>query len=178
MALPRYIPHYTLEDYLKWEGSWELWSGVPVAMSPSADKRHQRLASALHFLLKSALKQSGCSKCEVYFELDWVASEENVFRPDLLIVCDDNPSRYLETTPVFIAEILSESTRQRDLVYKRECYLQLGVRYYLIVDPEKESLDLLSLEDGRYVEADSQTLALTEGCEIRVDFAEAFAELS
>ena len=147
-------------------------------MSPSADKRHQRLASALHFLLKSSLKQSGCSKCEVYFELDWVASEENVFRPDLLIVCDDNPSRYLETTPVFIAEILSESTRQRDLVYKRECYLQLGVRYYLIVDPEKESLDLLSLEDGRYVEADSQTLALTEGCEIRVDFAEAFAELS
>lgn len=175
MALPRYIPHYTVEDYSQWEGAWELWCGVPVAMSPSADKRHQKLASDLHFLLKSALKVGGCADCEVYFELDWIASEDTVFRPDLMVVCGDTPSRHLETPPILVAEILSPSTRQRDLVYKRESYLQLGVRYYLIVDPEHDRVELLSQDAGQYLPSSEQRLSLHGNCEIEVPWAGLFA---
>ncbi len=175
MALPRYIPHYTVEDYSLWEGRWELWSGIPVAMSPSADKRHQRIAGNLHFLVKSALESQSCDGCEVYFELDWVATPDTVFRPDLLVVCADKPSRYLETTPVFVVEILSPSTRQRDLVYKRESYAQLGVRYYAIIDPEQPSVELLVLEGQHYRPAEGQLISLGDGCEIRLDLRQALA---
>ena len=31
----KYRPHYTYEDYLLWEGRWELIEGMPYAMSPT-----------------------------------------------------------------------------------------------------------------------------------------------
>lgn len=37
----RYIPTYTVADYERWEGEWELWDGVPVAMSSAPIFRHQ-----------------------------------------------------------------------------------------------------------------------------------------
>lgn len=171
MALPRYVPSYTVDDYTQWEGRWELWSGIPVAMSPSADKRHQKLAGELHHLLKSALKRHGCLDCEVYFELDWRVCNDTVFRPDLLIVYGDTSSRYIEKTPVLVAEILSQSTRQRDLIYKRESYLQLGVLYYVIVDPERESVELLVHDRDCYVPRPDSVLDLHPGCSLQVNWA-------
>ena len=174
MALPRYIPHYTVDDHVQWEGDWELWSGVPVAMSPSADKQHQKLASDLHFLLKSALKTHGCDDCEVYFELDWVVADDTVFRPDILIVCGDSPSLHLRKTPVLVAEILSPSTRQRDLVYKRESYLQLGVRYYVLVDPQRRTTELLLNDTEQYQSTESSRLQLHPDCEVEICLKELF----
>jgi hypothetical protein len=29
------LPHYTYEDYCKWEGRWELINGIPHTMSPA-----------------------------------------------------------------------------------------------------------------------------------------------
>ena len=29
------LPHYTYEDYLCWEGRWELINGIPYAMTPA-----------------------------------------------------------------------------------------------------------------------------------------------
>ncbi len=164
MALPRYIPHYTVEDYRQWEGDWELWSGVPVAMSPSAKKAHQRLCAKLHLLLSSLLASNGCTGCEVLFELDWVVSNDTVFRPDLVIVCDDTPSDFLEKTPVLIAEILSDSTRQRDLLYKSESYYQLGVKYYLTVDPEAASFALWVNGDKGYEPVGGTWVDLHDDC--------------
>ena len=164
MALPRYIPHYTVEDYRQWEGDWELWSGVPIAMSPSAKKSHQRACARLHIALSGLLESQGCSDCEVFFELDWVVSRDTVFRPDLVIVCHDTPSDFLEKTPVFIAEILSHSTRQKDLVYKRESYAELGVKYYLTIDPDDDTYALLLNSGSGYQPSDEREIVLHDGC--------------
>ena len=169
MALPQYIPSYTVDDYRAWEGDWELWSGVPVSMSPSPSKRHQALCGELHFLLKSALKAQGCDSCQVFFELDWIVAEDTVFRPDLMVVCDDVPSHHLEKTPILVAEVLSPSTRQRDLVHKKECYQELEVLYYLVVDPQKEEHQLLVLQNGVYQKSDPSSLKVHENCEISID---------
>ena len=168
MALPRYVPHYTVEDYQQWQGDWELWSGVPIAMSPSAKKRHQKICGTLHFALKSALREQSCTDCEVYFELDWIVNSDTVFRPDLLVVCQDTPSDFVEKTPVLVVEILPDSTRQRDLLYKRESYQQLGVKYYLIIDPGNGSHHLLVLGQTGYQAAVEAQLHLHEGCTIEL----------
>ena len=35
------LPDYSYSDYVKWEGRWELISGIPYAMSPSPIFFHQ-----------------------------------------------------------------------------------------------------------------------------------------
>jgi hypothetical protein len=40
MALA-YQEFYTLDDYLQWEGNWELIEGMPYAMAPSPSVTHQ-----------------------------------------------------------------------------------------------------------------------------------------
>ena len=41
------LPHYTYEDWLHWEGRWELIEGHPIAMSPMPVPKHQKVAAAL-----------------------------------------------------------------------------------------------------------------------------------
>ena len=41
------LPHYTYEDYVHWEGRWELHEGHPIAMSPMPVPKHQWVAAAL-----------------------------------------------------------------------------------------------------------------------------------
>ena len=36
-----WLPHYSYNDYQKWEGDWELLHGLPYAMSPSPLRKHQ-----------------------------------------------------------------------------------------------------------------------------------------
>jgi hypothetical protein len=40
------IPNYTYNDYERWEGDWELIRGIPYAMSPFPDWKHQGFGSA------------------------------------------------------------------------------------------------------------------------------------
>jgi len=39
--------HYTYDDYKLWEGDWELFDGVAVAMSPAPMRKHQSVASSI-----------------------------------------------------------------------------------------------------------------------------------
>ena len=51
---------------------------------------------------------------------------------------------------VLAVEVLSPSTRRRDLVEKRAKYEAAGVPSYWVVDPEVPSVLALKLIDGRY----------------------------
>ncbi len=174
MVLTKYIPSYTVEDYRQWKGDWELWSGVPIAMTPSAKQPHQRITGNLYFQIRSALEQNGCENCEAFFELDWVVSKDTVFRPDLLVVCRHERSDYIDTTPTLVVEVLSESTRQRDLLFKRDHYEKLGVTYYLIVDPEKSDYQLLVNAEGGFKEAAQLCLELEQDCRVHLDASRIF----
>ncbi len=169
MALPRYIPHYKVEDYQLWEGAWELWSGVAVSMSPSAKRLHQEVCGELYLRLREALAKAGCQDCTALFELDWIVNEDTVLRPDLMVLCGGKRSDFVQEPPVFVIEVLSESTRKRDLVYKRELYEQLGVAYYLTVEPEDGSWRLLKNETSGYTKLDSTTLELSRDCRVTLD---------
>lgn len=176
MALSHYAPRYTVEEYALWEGEWELWSGAPVAMSPSPGMVHQILAGRLFQKMNQALQNAGCRDCRAILDVDWRVDESNVFRPDLLVVCRHPLEAYVSRTPVFVSEILSDSTRQRDLLYKRAIYEQLQVKYYLIIDPAGE-LTLLQREGERYRNHDSFKLTLDEECEIALDLSGLFEDL-
>lgn len=177
MALSNYVPRYTVEEHALWEGEWELWSGSPVAMSPSPGMVHQTLVYRLTRALDEGIKREQCSRCRVYFDLDWRISNDTVLRPDVSVICDGPTNlAYLSQTPGLVAEILSDSTRQRDLLYKRDMYEKLGVKFYLIVDPDGELL-LNKLSQGRYRSSSEWRLQLEDDCEIDLDLSAIFEDL-
>ena len=174
MAVPRYIPRYTVEDYQKWEGQWELWSGVPVAMSPSSSRRHQYIGGLIVSNLIAELRTKNCRDCQVLYETDWIVSADTIFRPDIQVVCGEDESLYVTSPPVLTVEILSPSTRSKDLMYKREAYETLGVRYYLVVDPEERTTQLLENSEHRYRESTTGVLELHPGCRIELQLRDLF----
>ena len=145
----KYLPHYTYEDYLHWEGQWELIDGIPYAMSPSPVPRHQWVASLLAAEFITALKKAGC-KCKVYQPLDYKLSDDTIFQPDLSIVCQPITKKYLDFPPAIVVEILSDATRLKDRNIKFPKYEAEGIPYFLMIDPDTNTVEIYHLEEGRY----------------------------
>jgi Uma2 family endonuclease len=145
----KHLPQYTYDDYLQWEGRWELIDGIPYAMTPMPVPKHQRVAGSLHAELRGALKKDGCD-CKVYQPIDYKLSDDTVFNPDLLIVCRPISKKYLDFPPSIVVEILSESTAMKDRHIKYPRYEAEGIPYYLIVDADLETVEVYQLINGRY----------------------------
>lgn len=120
----KYIPHYTYDNWVHWEGRWELIEGVPVAMSPMPHPEHQRVASELVTELTLALRDRGCNECKVYQPIDYKIAENTILEPDILIVCGKISKNYLDFAPALIVEVLSKSTEEKDRGIKYGLYQQ------------------------------------------------------
>ncbi|HHU62374.1 MAG: Uma2 family endonuclease [Bacillota bacterium] len=59
----------------------------------------------------------------------------------LKVICDEeNVSQggKYKGTPTLVVEIVSPSSRSKDIVTKLDFYMQSGIREYLIVDPDNK----------------------------------------
>jgi len=179
---PGYDPHYSVADYLQWEGDWELWNGTAVAMSPSPLGPHERAAAKLVFQIESCLQAQGCP-CATYAGLDWIVSDDTVVRPDVMVVCGSQPGRHLERPPALTIEILSDATAEKDRTAKRSLYELAGVSHYLLVDPIAKTIAWLELgHDATFLDRSSEiahaerfSLTLADGYRIEVDRRITFA---
>ena len=168
------LPHYTYDDYVQWEGRWELIHGLPHAMSPAPSILHQTISQHIASQLDSALQH--CRQCHALLPVDWKIDEETTVQPDNLVVCGVlEQTAYLSKTPALIFEVLSTSTANKDRVTKFKLYEREGVRYYVIVDPVEKLANVYHWQAGRYVkvlDARTENLPFDLGeCAIRFDFA-------
>lgn len=171
----RILPHYTYDDYVHWEGRWELIEGIPFAMSPSPNFFHQQNAALITAAFVNALRD--CKGCRVYQPVDYKVADDIVLQPDMLVVCGVPPKQVLESAPALVVEILSPSSASVDRLYKYNLYQREGIRYYLIIDVNKEIVEIYMLRDGRYVlaatgRAFQYTFDFPEGCPATIDFNE------
>ena len=168
------LPHYTYEDWVQWKGKWELQEGFPIAMSPAPLPRHQQVASSLRAELVFALKK--CKNCFAYDPIDYKIREDTIFTPDALVVCGKIKKPFLDFSPALIVEVLSKSTALRDRNTKYSLYEDQGVKYYLIVDTEREIIEVYDLMDSKYVLRKSEThlydFQFEDDCSITVDFSD------
>lgn len=76
--------------------------------------------------------------------------------PDLLFIRRDRlyivGSKAIEGAPDLVIEILSPSTKCRDLGRKADIYAQFGVPEYGIVDPVAQTLTIFARRGDRYEE--------------------------
>ena len=172
------IPHYTFDDWVHWEGIWELIEGHPIAMSPTPVPAHQRAAAEIRTEITLALRKADCKRCKAYDPLDYKISEDTILVPDILIVCGEIKKKYLDFPPVLIVEILSPSTALKDRHTKYELYEQQGVKYYLIADTDKKLIEVYELREKKYELRPANSSAdfvLTADCSIAPDLSNVFA---
>ena len=173
MSVVKILPNYTYKDYCLWEGRWELIEGIPYAMSPAPNMKHQWLVANIIYELKRALKESKCRHCKVYDFIDLKVEEDTILQPDCSIVWGVTKKNYLNFPPALVAEILSEATALKDRISKFSIYENFGVKYYLIIDPEKELIEIYFLKDSKYLIRNFTsetpfTFSLSHDCQIDV----------
>jgi Uma2 family endonuclease len=171
------LPHYTYDDWIHWEGSWELIEGHPIAMSPAPTPRHQKISAKIITVLSKALESSNCKHCSVYNFIDYRVEEDTILQPDVLGVFKEITKKYLDFTPSFVVEILSPATALKDRHTKLEIYQQKKIAYYLIVDTDKEIVELFQLKNEAYELQPQKRVydfIFEDGCTIKIDFSGIF----
>ena len=171
------IPHYTYDDWVHWEGQWELIEGHPIAMSPAPIPAHQRVSVELSTEFTLALRKAQCKHCRTYQPLDYKISEDTILVPDIMIVCGEIKKKFLDFPPSLVVEILSPSTVLRDRHTKYELYQNQGVKYYLIVNIDMKTIEIFELIEGTYqlqINKTSIRFELNNDCVIEPDFTNVF----
>jgi len=174
-----HLPYYTYDDYLTWEGEWELIEGTPYAMAPAPYPKHQKIVARIWKELDKHLECSG-DTCEVYISpIDWKVNSQTVVQPDVALFCEETDKQYFSKRPPLVVEVLSKATALKDVTSKFDLYEREGVAYYIIIEPESEISDIFSLVEGKYVlqqkasKEDSYDF-VWDGCRTKVDFSTLF----
>lgn len=153
---------YTASDYLNWQMDElvELVRGKISKMSPSPVDAHQKVLGRLHGKLLNQLDPK--NNCELWlspFDVYLIHPGENwkearnIVEPDLFINCDPAKvqRRGCMGAPDFVVEILSPSTRKKDMTQKFELYEEYGVReYWMISTEERMVITSLLNKNGKY----------------------------
>lgn len=174
-AAVQILPHYYYEDWQRWEGQWELIHGIPYAMSPAPVPKHQIIAASLVSEFRVALKK--CKHCKAMQPVDYKVADDIIVQPDLLVVCTKIEKKYLDFPPSLVAEILSPATALKDRHTKFQIYQSQAIKYYLIVSPDTEEVEVYELEKTEYKLAQkgnsfTHQFSFEEDCTANIDFAE------
>jgi Uma2 family endonuclease len=82
--------------------------------------------------------------------------DPNVVQPDVVVICDAdkvNADNKYEGIPTLIVEVLSPSTKGKDMAIKLNLYLKSGVAEYWIIDLESKRIIQYSFSQERDIES-------------------------
>src|SRR5690554_2548245 len=102
---------------------------------------HQKILSELHFIFYNWFQEKKCRPFFAPFDITLKRNSDNinVVQPDLMVICDleknlDERGYYMGI-PTLVVEIISESSRSKDLIKKLDLYMSTGVKEYWIINP-------------------------------------------
>lgn len=140
------------EQWLAWPETTlpvEVVQGQAI-VSPTPARGHQHTVSRLAQILAAA---APAGLDVLPGPLDWVLRREPLLvrQPDLVVVERDPsaPPRLMEP-PLVAVEVVSPTSRERDLVHKRAEYAQAGLPWYWLADPAVPELVVLRNAGGAF----------------------------
>ncbi len=128
----------------------ELIDGVTVMLAAMPAVNHNRVISNLNRIFQNYLRGKRCESfsdgVDVHFD------EDNVFVPDLLIVCNKDiiQSDGIYGTPDLVVEVLSHSTAKYDKGKKKDIYEKYGVREYWLVNHIDKTIEVYLNKNGSF----------------------------
>ncbi len=142
-----------MEIYENSELRMEYINGEIILLS-SPSTFHQVISGNLYMILRNYLKGKTCKVFYAPFDVHFFKKDlktPDVMQPDLLIACDlentvTEKGRYMGT-PTLVVEILSRSTRSKDMVDKLNTYMLSGVKEFWVIDPKNKSVLLYGFKD-------------------------------
>lgn len=115
---------------------------------------HMRTQRNICDIFESFFRKTG-RDCEAIFEAELDAGKGDYVVPDVMVLCysqQDGGGKI----PLIVIEVLSKSTRTKDLREKMELYANLGVKEYWIADYNNLSVDIYILDEtARHYKAHS-----------------------
>ena len=148
---PAHQGHYTLEDYyaLPDDVRAELIDGVLFIMN-APTLCHQDIAGFVYTELFNFVrkKKGPCHPFISPIDVQLDCDNRTMVQPDVAILCDrsKNIDRCIYGAPDFIMEVISQSTRKKDMLIKLHKYQNAGVREYWIVDPDRRAVLVYNFE--------------------------------
>lgn len=115
---------------------------------------HQEILGRLYMIFNGYFSGKSCKVFFAPFSITFYKkdlSEPDVLQPDLFVACDaeeniNEEGRY-NGVPSLVVEILSKSTRSKDMVDKLNSYMLSGIKEYYIIDPINEKIMLYKFDD-------------------------------
>lgn len=142
---------YTLEDYMSLpdEQRVELIDGVIYDMSaPSLP--HQMIGGEIFTQIKQFVKANKGKGIPFIAPTDVQLDCDNrtIVQPDVMIVCDRSKLNHNRVfgAPDFVAEVLSPSTKNKDILIKSAKYQNAGVREYWMIDPAERKILVMNFD--------------------------------
>ena len=170
---------FTYADYLLTPDDvrYELIEGRLI-MAPTPVPRHQRVSMNFSNLLGPFIREHGLGELFAA-PLDVCLSDTSVVQPDLLFVSAARAQIVTETNiqgaPDLVIEIASPSTQDDDRTVKQALYERFGVLEYWLAYPLTQTVTVLRLQNGQFVDAgrygrgDTLTTPLLPGLRIELD---------
>ncbi len=126
------------------EQRFELIDGVVYNMA-SPSYKHQYAVHEIFGVFYNFFKGKTCTPLTSPFDITFQKSEDNicVVQPDIIVICDKekiNKKGNYKGVPSLLVEVLSPSTRGKDMLKKLDLYKQSGVKEYWIIDTQNEQI--------------------------------------
>ncbi|MBP7176827.1 MAG: type II toxin-antitoxin system prevent-host-death family antitoxin [Thermoclostridium sp.] len=174
------------EDFLKLVESSDLryeYIDGEVYLLASPVYNHQVSVSELLVIFHNWFKGKKCRPLTAPFDVTLIKDKDNinVVQPDIIIICDtdqvDASGKY-KGVPTLAVEVLSRSTRSKDMLKKLDLFMQTGVREYWIVDPDKKEVHVYNFEKQDIADHNTymgdMTVKSKVFCGLEVNLAEIF----
>jgi Uma2 family endonuclease len=177
---------YTVKDYfaLPEDQRAELIDGVFYDMcTPSTT--HQIVGMEIWYQIRSFIKKNKgkcvplVAPCAVQLDMD----DKTIVEPDVMIICDRNKivDSRIYGAPDFIVEVMSKSTKRKDMTIKLTKYENAGVKEYWLVEPYKHTVvvyDFAHDHDIALYNFDEEVPVGIYDGELKIDFRGLVDEIS
>ena len=113
-------------------------------VTPAPTEQHETILARLSAVLVPYV--TAHSLGAVFHPRAIVRFEDSEVEPDLFVRALRSKTRRdwdAAPAPLLVVEVLSPTTRRRDLVNKRELYLEVGVAEYWVIDPEQRVVRII-----------------------------------
>jgi len=172
------------------EQRYELIDGeIYLMASPSYN--HQIVINEISWHLNNFFRGKDCRSLTAPLDVKLSGyalkfeEDPNVVQPDLLVICDEenvNEDNKYEGVPSLIIEVLSPSTKSKDMITKLNLYMKSGVAEYWIIDLDKRKITQYSFTKERKLEniteyTEEDTVEANNFTGLKISLEDIFSEI-